>query len=154
MNLMRLGAVALATFAAALIFTGSAEARWRPSGSYERTCSNIRFDGDTLRARCQRRDGSWNYSRLRHADRCDGRINNRNGDLECGRGWGHDDRARALPSGSYERTCNHARMDGNTLKATCRQRDGGWRRTTLDRAYRCDGNIANDNGWLVCRRWR
>jgi hypothetical protein len=58
-----------------------------PSGSYERSCSNIRMDGYTLKATCQRRDGSWRWSSLEDAYDCDGRIANDNGRLVCGRGW-------------------------------------------------------------------
>ncbi|MEJ1970377.1 MAG: CVNH domain-containing protein [Rhizomicrobium sp.] len=56
-----------------------------PSGPYERTCSNIRMDGYTLRATCQRRDGSWKWTSLDDAYECDGRIQNWNGNLACNR---------------------------------------------------------------------
>lgn len=58
-----------------------------PSGSYESTCANIRMDGYTLRATCQRRDGSWRWTQLDDAYDCDGRIGNDNGRLVCGRDW-------------------------------------------------------------------
>lgn len=57
-----------------------------PSGSYERSCTNVRMDGYTLRATCQRRDGGWRWSQLDAAYDCDGRISNQNGYLVCGRG--------------------------------------------------------------------
>ncbi|HXC54666.1 MAG TPA: CVNH domain-containing protein [Rhizomicrobium sp.] len=60
-----------------------------PSGSYERSCANIRMDGYTLRATCQRRDGSWRWTSLDDAYDCDGHIGNDNGNLVCGRGWRH-----------------------------------------------------------------
>ncbi|HEX4303476.1 MAG TPA: CVNH domain-containing protein [Rhizomicrobium sp.] len=61
-----------------------------PSGSYERSCTNIRMDGYTLKATCQRRDGSWRWTWLDDAYDCDGRIDNNNGQLVCGRGrWHH-----------------------------------------------------------------
>lgn len=56
-----------------------------PSGPYERTCTNIRMDGYTLKATCQRRDGSWKWTWLDGAYDCDGRIQNWNGNLTCGR---------------------------------------------------------------------
>ena len=59
-----------------------------PSGSYESTCSNVRMDGYTLKATCQRRDGSWRWTSLDDAYDCDGRIANDNGRLVCG-GWRH-----------------------------------------------------------------
>ena len=55
-----------------------------PSGAYERTCTNIRMDGYTLKASCQRRDGSWRWSELEDAYDCDGKIWNSNGRLVCG----------------------------------------------------------------------
>jgi hypothetical protein len=60
-----------------------------PSGSYERSCTNIRMDGYTLRATCQRFDGGWRWASLDYAYDCNGRIANNNGYLVCGRGRGH-----------------------------------------------------------------
>jgi len=56
-----------------------------PAGSYLRTCVNIRMDGYTLRATCQRYDGSWNWTSLDYAYDCAGRIANNNGYLVCNR---------------------------------------------------------------------
>jgi hypothetical protein len=56
-----------------------------PDGSYRDTCTNIRMDGYTLRATCQRRDGSWKWAWLEDAYDCDGRIQNWNGNLTCRR---------------------------------------------------------------------
>ncbi len=55
-----------------------------PSGPYDRTCTNIRMDGYTLKATCQRRDGGWRWSELPYAYDCNGRIWNSNGRLVCG----------------------------------------------------------------------
>jgi hypothetical protein len=60
-----------------------------PSGPYESTCTNIRMDGYTLKATCQRRDGSWRWSELEDAYDCDGRVRNYNGRLACGRRDGY-----------------------------------------------------------------
>lgn len=57
-----------------------------PSGSYENTCTNIRMDGYTLKASCQRNNGSWRWTELDNAYDCDGHIANFNGRLVC-RGW-------------------------------------------------------------------
>jgi hypothetical protein len=157
MHSIRLGALALLSLAATLILAAPAEARWRPSGSYESTCRNINFDGEVLTATCQRRDGSWRNTYLDDAGDCDDRITNQNGQLECGgdswRGR-HNGRYWDAPRGSYEDSCTNIRMDGYTLKATCQKRNGSWRFAWLNNAYDCDGRIANDNGKLVCRRWR
>ncbi|MEI9888940.1 MAG: CVNH domain-containing protein [Rhizomicrobium sp.] len=58
-----------------------------PRGSYEASCVNIRMDGYTLRATCQRRNGSWRWTELYDAYDCDGRIANTNGQLVCTRRW-------------------------------------------------------------------
>jgi hypothetical protein len=57
-----------------------------PRGSYRDTCENIRMDGYTLRATCQRRDGSWRWTSLDNAYDCEGRIANFDGRLTCTRG--------------------------------------------------------------------
>ena len=54
-----------------------------PSGPYERSCNNIRMEGYTLKATCQRNDGSWRWTELKYAYDCDGRIGNANGRLVC-----------------------------------------------------------------------
>jgi hypothetical protein len=56
-----------------------------PSGPYERSCANIRMDGYTLKASCQRNDGSWRWTELDYAYDCDGYIRNINGRLACRR---------------------------------------------------------------------
>ncbi len=153
---MKLVLLAAALGAAFLALAPAAQARWTPGGSYEATCRHVDFDGDMLTASCQRRDGSWRNTWLDDADDCDGRIVNDNGQLVCGRrDW--RDRGRDYddgPRGSYRETCRHVRMDGYVLRATCQQRDGGWRWTSLDFAYDCDGRIANFDGRLTCTRGR
>ncbi|HEY0107512.1 MAG TPA: CVNH domain-containing protein [Rhizomicrobium sp.] len=156
---MKIATLGVLAFAGAMIFLGfaaPAAASWRPSGSYEDSCRNIDFDGDMLTATCRRSGGGWRNTWLDNADDCDGRIVNNNGQLQCGwRGW--RDRGRDYadgPRGSYQRSCRHIRMDGYTLRATCQRRDGGWRWTSLDDAYDCDGRIANFDGRLVCGRGR
>ncbi|MBL6852638.1 MAG: CVNH domain-containing protein [Alphaproteobacteria bacterium] len=56
-----------------------------PDGSYRDSCTNIRMDGYTLRATCQRRDGSWKWTSLEDAYDCDGSVTNWNGNLVCRR---------------------------------------------------------------------
>ncbi|HJW39947.1 MAG TPA: CVNH domain-containing protein [Rhizomicrobium sp.] len=57
-----------------------------PAGSYRGTCDDIRMDGYTLRATCERRDGAWRWTSLDNAYDCDGRIANFDGRLVCTRG--------------------------------------------------------------------
>jgi hypothetical protein len=69
--------------AAALIGLASAAgAQGIPAGSYRGTCTNIRLDGDTLKAVCTSRSGSHLLTELHHPERC-GDIANNNGILQC-----------------------------------------------------------------------
>ena len=142
-----------------------------PSGTYVDTCRNIYMQGDQLVAECQKRNGDWRRSSLDDVDRCHGGIVNIDGRLACGgdngydygygRGRGDndgDDRGGyyqgrwqgGYPPGDYVQTCRNISMNGDQLLAECQKRNGDWRRTSLDNVDRCSGNIANDNGRLVC----
>ena len=130
-----------------------------PPGTYVDTCRNIYMQGNQLVAECQKRNGDWRRTSLANADQCNGGIVNLDGRLACGgdngynggynqgnyrRGW-----QNGLPPGDYVQTCRNISMNGDRLQAECQERDGDWRRTSLDNADRCNG-IANDNGRLVC----
>jgi hypothetical protein len=54
-----------------------------PSGSFQQTCRDIRGDGNTLNATCQRKDGTWNSTSLNHYGDCRGQIENEDGNLRC-----------------------------------------------------------------------
>jgi hypothetical protein len=54
-----------------------------PRGSYARTCRDIRMEGDSLRASCQKNDSRWRDTTLRHAASCQGQLINDNGRLRC-----------------------------------------------------------------------
>ena len=148
--------LAAVAFVSCIANFAPAHAQWNPDGSYSDSCRNIRFDGDSLTAKCRRLDGAWRNTWLPNADNCDGNIVNDNGQLECivGRGRDWDRYSEGGPSGPYERTCTNVRMEGYTLKATCQRNDGSWRWSELEYAYDCDGRIGNFNGRLVCRGGR
>jgi len=55
------------------------------------------------------------------------------------------------PGGSYLDSCRDVRALGDSLEASCRRTDGSWQRTGL-RLSGCSGDIANQNGPLVCGR--
>lgn len=56
----------------------------------------------------------------------------------------------ALPQGSWRGTCRDAYMEGSILYAQCSQRDGDWKRASLD-LRRCYGApVVNANGRLEC----
>ncbi len=54
-----------------------------PSGSYQRTCSHIRFDGRTLTATCLNKVGRPIRTSLANPHRCRRDIANINGTLMC-----------------------------------------------------------------------
>ncbi len=123
-----------------------------PGGSYQQTCHDIRSDGYTLSARCQRVDGGWNNTSLNYTG-CRGEIINDDGNLRCGGDGGYAPGyggwQGGLPAGSYQQTCRDIRSSDSTLYARCRRVDGGWNNTSLN--YRgCRGEIINDDGNLRC----
>lgn len=58
--------------------------------------------------------------------------------------------AEGIPRGSYLNTCDGARVEGDSLIAKCRTRNGFEQRSALADVNRCVGDIANDNGVLRC----
>ena len=67
-----------------------------------------------------------------------------------GLGWSIPAQAQGLPQGSYLQSCSGARMEGDTLVARCRTRDGREERSALAGVNRCVGDIGNSNGSLQC----
>src|SRR6266852_4596600 len=67
-----------------------------------------------------------------------------------GLGWSLPAQAQGLPQGTYLSSCSGARMEGDTLVARCRTRDGGEARSALAGVHRCVGDIGNSNGSLSC----
>ena len=59
---------------------------------------------------------------------------------------------RGYPRGSYRETCRNIYVEGDRLAAECQERDGDWRRTSLDDFDRCTSGIVNNNGRLVCTK--
>ncbi|HEU4414101.1 MAG TPA: CVNH domain-containing protein [Candidatus Angelobacter sp.] len=145
-----------------------------PVGSYSQSCQDVRVRWNVLRARCQNRDGNWVDTSLEGFGRCNGRIENIDGQLRCAgdRDYDHDrdrdrdhdrdrdrdrdhdgDRDRGYaPNGSYSQTCRDVRADGRSLRAVCQDVRGGWVPTSLDDYGRCVGDIVNDDGRLQCTR--
>src|SRR5580765_8428781 len=70
--------------------------------------------------------------------------------LLTGIGWSATAEAQGIPQGSYLRSCNGARIDGDTLVARCRTVDGREQRSALATVNRCVGDIGNNNGQLQC----
>jgi hypothetical protein len=129
-----------------------------PYGSYSRTCQNIRLNGDTLSASCQKVDGGWHNTSLDYRSCRGSQIINENGNLRCGgEGEWHGGEHRGgwqggLPPGDYKRTCQNMYMEGNKLSGTCQKADGGWNNTSLNNVSQCRTRIVNENGNLRCEK--
>jgi len=54
------------------------------------------------------------------------------------------------PGGSYTQVCRDQWVDGASLRAVCRKRDGAWINTTLANFARCRGDISDQDGRLSC----
>lgn len=117
-------------------------ADWLPGGSWQRTCTDARMDRGWLSAACRTRNGRLRNTSL-DVGQCGGEISNQDGRLWCER------RRAVLPPGSWQRTCTDARMNGTTLTASCRTRDGRMMRSQID-IRGCRGDLSNLNGWLTC----
>jgi hypothetical protein len=55
------------------------------------------------------------------------------------------------PPGSYQQSCYSITYEGGTLTATCLTITGTGVSTRLPFANRCNGDIANINGSLICQ---
>ena len=59
--------------------------------------------------------------------------------------------AQSVPKGSYLESCRNAAIEGDRLNAECQSDAGKWKTTWLDGYRYCGGDIANEDGLLVCR---
>jgi len=147
----------------------------QPGGSYRQTCRDVSVHGSDLRATCQDQGGNWRNTELRDFNRCNGEIQNLNGNLSCaggnsGGGYGsgdhrdgdnrygdrdhdrdHDRNGYNGPPGSYSQTCSNIQVNGNTLQASCQKKNGKTKTTSLHNFRDCR-DIQNDNGKLRCSR--
>lgn len=147
-------------------FGGSGFGGGWPGGSWADTCRDAQLRGSTLVARCRERDGDWRMTSIRYSDCPGSRVRNDNGRLACeggfgggfggGGGWRPDDDgwgggwAGGGPRGSWSESCRQGQVSGNRLTALCRERDGGWIRTSITYTQ-CRGNrVANRDGYLRC----
>jgi hypothetical protein len=74
---------ALAVAVLALVFGIATPGVAQPGGSYQQTCRKIGVRGSTLHAECQNTGGGWQSTELRDYNRCNGEIQNINGNLQC-----------------------------------------------------------------------
>jgi hypothetical protein len=115
----------------------AAQAQQAPTGSYQKTCSNVTVSGTTLNATCKTFNQQDSKTDLPYFASCVGDIGNINGTLAC-----------AGPNGSYALTCVDATVKGNTLSASCRKINGQMQNTSLQNFQGFQGNISNCDGTL------
>lgn len=108
-----------------------------PNGSYKATCRDIAVERNNLYATCKTATGKWKQTALAHGQ-CKTDIYNSNGNLACN-----------LPFGSYQRSCQNARVEGDTLIAQCKNRSGRLINTSI--SAKCGKDIANIDGNLRCQ---
>jgi CVNH domain-containing protein len=127
------------TLSLALFASLSLAAQSAPSGSYQKTCKDIKFANNNLTATCQKGNGGGYAapSTLPDAAGCVGDIGNVFGTLVC-----------TGAVGSYYLTCKDSRVDGSTLSATCKKKDGTWVPSSLANFQGFHGNINNCDGQL------
>jgi len=134
--------IASATVLSAVILPSQASAQNPPPGPYTESCRDIRMEGTTVSATCQEASGKWVRAKMKNSDKCADGLVNTNAVLSC--------RTGLLPPGSYVESCDNVRLDGATLKASCKKGSGKSATTELKNANQCRGDIANQNGALKC----
>ncbi len=71
-----------------------------------------------------------------------------------GLGFGSARADDAVPSGSYQSSCDSIRMVDGVLSANCRSADQVMRQTSLPNPFGCPGGVANIDGHLKCDKAR
>jgi hypothetical protein len=54
-----------------------------PPGNYQRTCENMRMEGNKLMGYCRKVDGGWRNTSLNNVNQCKTQIVNDDGNLRC-----------------------------------------------------------------------
>ena len=114
-----------------------------PSGSYKNSCRDVKVKGSKLSASCENKKGKWKDTSINYK-KCDRDIWNDNGELSCGKKNGSK-----IPKGSYRNSCKDSYTEGSRLYSTCEKRNGKWKKTNIN-YKKCDKDISNDNGELIC----
>jgi hypothetical protein len=134
---------AIAAFAglalAGIAWTAPAQAQGMPQGSYLRSCTDVRIEGDTLVARCRRADGREERTSLNDVRRCVGDIGNNNGNLQCS--YGGPPRAQGPgPGQRYGETPGYGerRYGGGGYGSDVRERCAGLHREVEELRYRLE----------------
>lgn len=107
-----------------------------PAGTYPGSCRNLNVEKNTLYATCRKVDGSWKEANLQ-LGRCNYQIYNSDGALAC-----------TLPYGTYQRSCQNARVVNGMLYASCKSSGGDWVDSSTPVA--CGRDLNNNDGHLNC----
>ena len=134
---MRTATVALAGLVlAGLAWTAPAGAQEVPRGSYLRSCTDVRMEGDTLVARCRRADGRGDRTSLAEVRRCVGDISNNNGNLQCNYGGGPPRGPAPYPDqrygGDFRERCGGLHREAETLRDRIRDTYEPYERARLE----------------------
>lgn len=163
MRMFLITALAGALVAGAASAPALAQYRSLPGGSWQASCRNSYVRGNVLTASCRADNGSYRRSSYNLGNCRGGQLGNSNGRLFCessrnGRGYGYGYRGNGnrgnyagLPAGSWQGSCNNARMNGSILTASC-SNGHGYQRTSLDVQQCRSRSVGNSNGTLFCER--
>ena len=176
-----ISALGVVTLALAFGTATPSVAQSAPGGSYQQTCRNIGVRGSTLSAECQNTGGGWQSTQLRDYNRCNGEIQNINGNLQCtgnnrggngqnggyGRGDDHGHDADRGHDRDHDRDGDRDQYNGaprGSYYQTCQnvqvngntltascQKKNGKVKNTSLHNYQQCRDIENDNGKLRCK---
>jgi uncharacterized protein with FMN-binding domain len=127
----------------AIMLTDVAYAQTAPQGSYQKSCNSFKASDGTLLASCRKKNGDYIGTSLEAYSQCIGDISNQDGNLNCLKN-------KAIPTGSYLKTCYKIAISGGTLSANCRKKNGNYIGTSLGYYSQCKGDINNLDGNLNC----
>jgi hypothetical protein len=107
-----------------------------PASSYQKTCKEVKVEGNMLKASCQKMDQSWMDTSITING-----LANLDGALTYETKCPMD----STPAGSFDKTCKDMSIeaDGVTLKGECQKKDQSWMATSI-----AISNIANIDGQL------
>ena len=135
--------VKLLLAAAALIVPfATTQAASMPEGNYRTTCTGATVIGSTLKATCERNDGSEVAAELKHIQSCIGSVSNVDGILLC-----------TLPTGPFSSDCEDIIIKNQIIYASCTNKKYQWVETSIK--FKGHGHIMrNCDGQLKDRKPR
>ena len=98
--------------------TNSSQSQDLVSSSYQLTCKNISVSGDTLSANCPQSNGSYKQTSIRVLG-----IENNDGELRY--------YSNPRTASTYQGSCHNISISGDTLSATCAQRNSLYKQTSI-----------------------